>query len=174
MDLNKKSTVLIDGIEYEIKDVLNINREQALWDIRVGIKKGNIFCHEELEKALESGVEPEEAIVEWFYNQKVKTFSNFDSVKNPNKEMAVSEVKKLLYIDDLSMVEIVDALSFSLTDNFWKNQILSISGLRKKNTSGIRKIENLRLASLRSKQKKAEESKKPLEKQNSRQYNDLD
>jgi len=174
MSLKKGLVALINGLEYEIKEILHANHTEATWDIKIAIKKHKINGHKELEKALLSGVEPEEAIAKWFYSMKVKEFKTYDSVKNPNMENAVAEIKKLMLIDELSMVEIVDVLNFSLYDGFWKNQILSLTGLRRKNKAGIKKIDNLRLAAKRAKEAKFQESKKPLTKQKNRKMQELD
>ena len=173
MSIKKGAVALIEGLEYDVLDVLKQDHINATYDIRIAIKEHKINGRKELEKALLSGIEPEEAIVEWFYTMKIKEFKTYDCVKNPKKSESIAEIKKLLYVDELSMVEIVDVLNFSLYDNFWKNQILSLTGLRKKNKSGVRKIDNLRLAAKRAKEEKTQNSKKPLERQ-SRKMQDLD
>jgi len=174
MNLNKGTIALIDGFEFDVKEVLKIDDLDATWDIRISIRKHKINGKKELEKAILSGIEPEEAIVKWFYSMKVKEFKTYDAIKNPNVKNAVDEIRKLMLIDELSMVEIVDVLNFSLYDNFWKNQILSLCGLRKKNKSGVKKIDSLRLAAKRAKEEKFQESKKPLTKQKNRKMQELD
>jgi len=174
MSIKKGAVALIEGLEYDVLDVLKQDHINATYDIRIAIKKHKINGHKELEKALLSGVEPEEAIAKWFYSMKVKEFKTYDSVKNPNMENAVAEIKKLMLIDELSMVEIVDVLNFSLYDGFWKNQILSLTGLRRKNKAGVKKIDSLRLAAKRAKEEKFQESKKPLTKQKNRKMQELD
>ena len=51
---------------------------------------------------------------------------------------------KLIRIDGYSIEEIKDALRFALKDEFWRDQVLSLSGLRKKSASnGLTKFANI-------------------------------
>ena len=174
MSIKKGAVALIEGLEYDVLDVLKQDHINATYDIRIAIKEHKINGRKELEKALLSGIEPEEAIVEWFYTMKIKEFKTYDAIKNRNVKNAVDEIRKLMLIDELSMVEIVDVLNFSLYDKFWKNKILSLCGLRKKNPSGVKKIDSLRLAAKGAKEEKFQESKKPLTKQKNRKMQELD
>lgn len=48
-----------------------------------------------------------------------------------------NEVRKLMDIDGLSENDIKALIAFAVDDDFWKDQILSISKLRKKNKDGV-------------------------------------
>ncbi len=145
--------ILIHGLEYHIRKILGQNVTEGTHDIRIALKEQNFGNKEYLEQMLINGKEFEEAIPLWFYKQKQITHSSYDAVTKPNYTQATQEIKKLIYIDDISPAEIIECLVFSLTDSFWKNQILSLSGLRKRNSQGVRKFDNLHLAATSHREK---------------------
>jgi hypothetical protein len=65
------------------------------------------------------------------------------SIKNWDREKWVDVIDKLMRIDGYKQQTISDALSFAVNDDFWKKQIISLAGLRKKGKNGLTKFDNL-------------------------------
>lgn len=73
------------------------------------------------------------AVCEWFHYCKLKTHAKLPSVRNMNLERGIDAITKLMSIDGQDINDIILVLNFSLSDNFWKNNILTVGQLRAKN-----------------------------------------
>jgi hypothetical protein len=73
------------------------------------------------------------AVCEWFHYCKIKTHGKLPSVRNMSLERGIDAITKLLSIDAQDINDIILVLNFSLSDNFWKNNILAVGQLRAKN-----------------------------------------
>jgi len=71
------------------------------------------------------------AIVLWFKNCKQKQFPFIPSIGKLNIEMAVKTLMALYNSDGYSTDIVLYVLDFSISDKFWKENILSITPLRK-------------------------------------------
>jgi hypothetical protein len=73
-----------------------------------------------------------------------EVFQTFHDIKNlfpipPKKEsLWLDEIDRLNRIDKLEFKKIIEIVKWARSDNFWKNQFLSIMKLRKNNRDGIK------------------------------------
>ena len=96
-----------------------------------------------LKALVNSGVEPLRAIVEWFMHEKLKTHGEFPSVRKANLKTSEKALRDLVVLDMQTLETIIMCLDLSLRDEFWKDQILSISNIRKTCSNGITKYEHI-------------------------------
>lgn len=81
-----------------------------------------------------------------FYELKQDNYGEYkfmqDAARNDFQDWS-NTIDKLRRIDGKTQDEIAEVLRFSVDDEFWSRNLLSLSTLRKKNGSGIMKYENI-------------------------------
>jgi len=82
------------------------------------------------------------SIVDSFYKKKSATDYNF-ALKTWNRESQAKVVDMVHRIDNFSYEDIEEAIMYSITDDFWMRNVLSLASLRKKGKNGLTKFVNL-------------------------------
>ena len=143
--MNVGQTFLCDGIEYLIKEMPNHNT------IIYQPNEINISSKKVLEECLNKTAEPELCIVKWFISAKKLTHYQYPTVRNADVEKALPHVKKLRKLDGFSLIDIVNVLDFALKNDFWKDQLLTLTRIRSTSANKSSKFENIRAAMMRQK-----------------------
>lgn len=96
-----------------------------------------------LEDRIKEGDPLPKAICEWFHYVKLRTHGKLPSVRNMNLDRGIDAINKLVTLDEQVVEDIILALNVSFTDNFWKNNLLTVGQLRIKCSDGVTKYEKL-------------------------------
>lgn len=126
--MKKNDIVIINGITYRIKKVV----ETGL--IRIIVKEESLVNYDELKRQLNNETldSPAECIARWFIETKKVTHGYLHSVKFTKVETAKNVIRRLHQLDGYGYMEILLTLSAALKDDFWKDVVLTCSGLRTK------------------------------------------
>lgn len=118
---------IINNIVYRIIEIKNYN------EIKLALSKNSIKNANELIQKLDNTDKcANKIIAEWFVKSKKITHGFIKSVRNTKIETAENVIRKLHDIDGYSYMEIVLTLSAAMKDDFWKDVVLTCSGLRRK------------------------------------------
>lgn len=97
-----------------------------------------------LEYLLDLHKEVEMAIIIWFKDAKMKQFPMIPSIRKINFDMAKKTLLSLHNSDEYDVDTILYVLDYVISDNFWKDKILSITPLRnKKKGEELTKFDNI-------------------------------
>lgn len=92
-------------------------------------------------------------IAKWFIIQKLITHSNYKSVRKADPIKQKEHIRKMIKLDKVDPSEVIDILHFALTDNFWKDNLLTLSALRTRSKNGLMKWENIRKSLLQARKR---------------------
>jgi len=91
-------------------------------------------------------------IAKYFYDLQKPKFGNMKFMLNVDINKWADEIRKLVEIDGKSLETIKKVLRFAIDDDFWCNQLKSLTGLRKKSKSNdVMKFENIEISMNKSK-----------------------
>jgi len=133
--------------------VLYGNREYIIIEvidnmtIKLGIGELDLGCKHILEKCMEQ--HPEDyafCMAKWFCIQKRLTHSHHKSVKKANPQKHKKVLEDLIKLDGLEPMDVIDLLHFALTDNFWKDHLLTLPTLRTISGNGQKRYINIQKA----------------------------
>lgn len=86
-----------------------------------------------------------EAIVEWYAECKLETHGDLIQVVNINKKTSIKAIIDLIEKDMQDISTVIEVINIALVHKFWKNNIYSLSGLRRKCSDGMMKYNHLRM-----------------------------
>jgi hypothetical protein len=141
-------TIIYGQREYVITEVLSDRT------IRVGVGELDLGNKHILKDCMER--HPDDyafCIAKWFIIQKRLTHSNYKSVRNANAHKHKIYIKKMIELDGLEPMDVIDILHFALTDSFWKDQLLTLSALRVRANNRLMKWENIQKSLLQARKR---------------------
>jgi len=147
-DFKIGDTILHGSREYTVIEVLGHRT------IRVGISEIDLGSKDVLRKCLET--HPDDyafCIAKWFIVQKRLTHSSYHSVRMAVPETQKIHIRRMVEIDKLEPMDIIDLFHYALNDKFWKDNLLTISALRHRSTNKLMKWENIRRAMINDKKR---------------------
>ena len=88
------------------------------------------------------------AITLWFIETKREKFNRYPAVKFARRDIAEEVVKQLIIIDGVDVEEVINVLSFALSDGFWQKQpkYMALNKLREMDEEGFTRYDKLLLA----------------------------
>jgi len=138
----QKKAPLPQGVDQGLPQGVDQEVSQGL-DQGLGHKRKSKGKSKRKRKSNNTRVEYKYSTEREILNQVCKLFDEKHYNTEAKKTKWLDTIRLLLNNDKFTNIEIVDAVKFARTDHFWKQNFRTITSLRKKNSDGIMKIENI-------------------------------
>jgi hypothetical protein len=107
-----------------------------------------IYREDRLRREIISTMDIYKAITLWFIETKREKFSRYPAVKFARRDIAEKVVNEIIIIDNVDVKEVIEVLSFALSNKFWQKQpkYMALNKLRELDEDGFSRYDKLLLA----------------------------